>query len=883
MTTLTFIRDLKKKLSNLGTKGSRHWKLLGQEKDGNILVGFEDTLSEIDPGGRTIIAVYNFRFNSLRILFATETKENVIQASINSSNTLLLYVVKSVCYENDDLKVCNEYKYTLYLTSIDSSKIVCKPIKFESNNQIMAQFLYRIKPSNDLDRYLIFIHQDCIELYQLEVINPESTDIQELSSVKQDVIIKAFTWAQWDALHQSLFYIHTKGSALREFDANGTSVQKDAPTLSALQFNDSVPHESVLNIPLNLPAAPVLEATCRTYDDIPVPLKVHDCSLDVTVLSDDRGIVCICHHYIYQPVKDPITKEEFNPDTTVHVAYSVTLLHHGTVIHCTVPGVPWSQASQIKPLFVLHEDDYVCVRLPGLLTHLLDTCPNHQPCCHITLSADRPTTGDLTSLHSTNDSTALIDLSTLMMYKLEVSKSSLLEIFSLPYSRLENKLSIIHYLLVHRFDFDVVLELLKNIGEKFLNPPLQDVLHEVLVGGAYASVYKSLPGDAIKLIRCLPFTTVKKLSTQEIKSNGRLMTMTQEALWNPSVMLLSPTQRLHQFRTDLWIQLWNLIADASRASPFQHTEVAEKLMVSLICYQPEALSRCSTPLSPGGSCLAINSTIAEMTSLGNSKLKPILPFYEVEKCTASKQEHVISVNLRELSIHLVKHGLENPLQVHVVATRYAGAQLEMSRYLCSLLTSCAGVAVTSVKGFQLIDDLPPLKRRLLFALLQRYSLAVDTLAYPVPQGFSSFFAYLTYRSLSYERFIQYIQANALQLQIDVMRNILSDLGDSPDGIKKKLRLILLLPRSRAKRILNQWSHPVSLMLRAREHSLNILSGIETRTHPHRSINHSITGLSASNSSDWYSPLDSFLDLLTAKASLAELDFNLLVDATVTSL
>lgn len=71
------------------------------------------------------------------------------------------------------------------------------------------------------------------------------------------------------------------------------------------------------------------------------------------------------------------------------------------------------------------------------------------------------------------------------------------------------------------------------------------------------------------------------------------------------------------------------------------------------------------------------------------------------------------------------------------------------------------------------DDLLPMKRRLLFALLQRYSLAVDTLAYPVPQGFSSFFTYLTYRSLCYERFIQYIQANALQLQIDVMRLILS--------------------------------------------------------------------------------------------------------------
>ncbi|XP_026293731.1 protein pigeon isoform X1 [Frankliniella occidentalis] len=1007
------------------------WRVLGQEQDGTLLVAWVHSNPGDSARGCTCIGLYYRPKKQLQVLYQFETLTNVVQASINSSKTALVYVTKSTVTESnpDEKECCGDGQkgkldvYHAFLIQLKEAakedEIQPQPFKLpstpldlgiERSSQIVVQFLYRSKDQpGDLDRFLVLIHHESVSLYHYKpVFDAENEHILKAGSISStECVVRSFTWAQWDPIHQSLFYIHFRKPAacLVEGDDMGNNCPSTesgrrqeselAPTLSGLQFHDNMPHETVLNIPLNLPLLPKAKGSlCSLYEDDPIPLRVHDCSLDLTVVSDPRGMVCICHHYLYQPVGCHSNGEvnEKGPGDNVHFAYSVTLLHHGCVLHCVVPGISWNVARRLRPSFSLYGDHHMLVYAPGLFTHLLDIGLEHEPCCHILFDNDSLTipvsdTACLVPLLQTNGAkettssslkpaVTMLDLSTLDLVPISIAPAHLLCAFrggphGAPVSGnkkkcylLSNQLSILHYVLVHLGNGELLLQLLRCIANQCMEVGTPRLLQEILVGGAYAAARKNLPSDAAALLPLLPLTIAQPGVRQEIKMNDTTLTLSQETLWNTAMMLLSPQQRLIPYRSDMWTRLYESLSasqqratdttcstDSRAGARFRPSHVAEKLMVSLLCYQPEALSRCTTPLSPGGNFVGSGAAFSDVIAITGANRKTggldFLPFQETDSCTASKQEHVISVdagtqgvvedelcscpfcepyntfrtdkenglpfleldscaaskqelvvsvNLRELSVHLLKHAHrgQSPLHVHALATRYVAAQLDMSRSLCRQLCLAAKVDPRQEKdrGFPLIDSLDDARRRLLFWLLERFLLAADTLAFPLPQGFISFFSFLGYRTLPFSSFMQYSLSYSFELQVDVMKAIMSDIPDTPEGSARKLRLLQLLPRSRAKRLLNAWSHPTSLMVRAREHALHVLSGVEGARGPRSSklrqpnmkpyqslVNR---GLAAFPSQDRLSPLDTFLDLLTAKASLAELDFGLLIEATIAS-
>lgn len=101
------------------------------------------------------------------------------------------------------------------------------------------------------------------------------------------------------------------------------------------------------------------------------------------------------------------------------------------------------------------------VYIPGISTHLLDIGVLHEPSCHITLTADLPSNVSQTGVKLVSILKAggcrVLNLATLDLVDLSVSEADLVSMFKSE-TCFENKLSILHYFLVHEGDLEIATE-----------------------------------------------------------------------------------------------------------------------------------------------------------------------------------------------------------------------------------------------------------------------------------------------------------------------------------------------------------------------------------------------------------------------------------------
>lgn len=81
------------------------WRIIGQEQDGILLTSWVFSGPNFKPNSN--IGVYNPVDKSFDILYKFSERENVIQASVNGSRSLLLFVIKNIKIE--------VFHYSLYV------------------------------------------------------------------------------------------------------------------------------------------------------------------------------------------------------------------------------------------------------------------------------------------------------------------------------------------------------------------------------------------------------------------------------------------------------------------------------------------------------------------------------------------------------------------------------------------------------------------------------------------------------------------------------------------------------------------------------------------------------------------------------------------------
>lgn len=453
----------------------------------------------------------------------------------------------------------------------------------------------------------------------------------------------------------------------------------------------------------------------------------------------------------------------------------------------------------------------------------------------------------------------LLDRSSGTVWRATVSMDNLIQIFTDCYVS-TTRTALLHYVILRTRDYSLLRKLFQVLCNDITSAEVPGLMMEYLIGMTYGSMRRQMDREVLRL---LPFTLTETFRGQLDKNSEgeRLARVSYSTIHSVNIGTKTAKER-HSRKGNVAMDLWDTLRDHLRWMQLEKKRRFSQEMVKRayrqLVLEEEKTSRGTTNTEEEHflTMAKIHNSISRHDSQSSASaytnkpdniLGSVPPFLHATAVT-EMSEKLLSLTKEILSKHLMAYlHKDSKVKANNVAKEYVNCQSQQSRLLCHMLwglrgndivwtpTEQAGADEVFARSTYEIEALPSLlgdssvAEYELFQLLERYSLALTEIVFPVPQGFPSYFTAIAFRCLDIRLFMQYVNSGVLQLTGDFMAQVLKDLPDTEEYCRVKHFIISRLPQKSAEECYKQWGHTSCLAYFAQQQVDDRLSGIRSRS------------------------------------------------------
>ncbi|XP_038059307.1 gamma-secretase-activating protein-like isoform X2 [Patiria miniata] len=609
----------------------------------------------------------------------------------------------------------------------------------------------------------------------------------------------------------------------------------------------------------------------------------------------------------------------------VDLNYSVLILHHMTVLHCSVPQIPRALAESTK-LYFTCLGSYILVYSPGHMLHLLNVSPEIVPCLHIAFHGPSvpvnpviENNGEGSSAfwdsskgcqiltHFNRERTGsmsgdcIFNAATGKVFRVSINKDVIPRLL-IQANCHSVKLALIHLITVHIRDSVLIQKFMKELSMDVTNLDLSELMAEHLMGATFSAIRRQFDRDTLRLLQ---FTNTDTTRGQLVETtDGERLVSFRHAGYNTQPQVNVHKRDWMERRLTMEVSsstLWETLEQRVRA----HSLPSDPTIVSKPPqrFHPRSIeqeirkqrtqSAIGVGLTRQGPSTQRSSFFKKMAASARRAMTPtkksvitmqperdssLVLMDEDASRPDNSQDGILSMTSERLTSHLSLYSASSVSHEKILnmSQEYVMCQLQQVRQLVLLMLHSCGYPDprTIPRSTIRLNTKPPPMGYQLFRLLERFYMAVQSLCFPVPPGFQTFFTIQGFRCLEPAMFLQYVDHGILRLTEEFMTRLMQEVpDDTEEQVNMKIQILTRLPKGSVQ-VLQRWNHPISMEYLAQQYVAETLKeeGVRTSDYRTRSSRSASQNSQSSGMSDGsltgiastFPPLSTLLRLLEAK-------------------